>query len=148
MRMLRPGNKIRTADGAKAEVLAETEDGSWIKVRYLDADDPLFAGTEDLVHEDEVEALLGIAERKEWGEKVTIMLHHVPESDEFEGGYEAVTIAGVPANVVVTGSDQDSAEGALNHLIAGLSAFGFSGRVAVEDATYIGGIERYEVEIP
>ncbi len=65
LRMLRPGNKIRTADGAKAEVLAETEDGSWIKVRYLDADDPLFAGTEDLVHEDEVEALLGIAERRE-----------------------------------------------------------------------------------
>lgn len=84
----------------------------------------------------------------EWGGKVTVALHHVPESEEFEGGYEAVTMVGVPENVIVTGSDRDSTEGALNHLIAGLRAFGFSGRVAVDDATYIGGIQHYEVEVP
>lgn len=81
-----------------------------------------------------------------WGGKVTVVLHRVPESEEFEGGYEAVTMTGVPENVVVTGSDRDSAEDALNHLIAGLRAFGFSGRVAVDDATYIGGTQRYEIE--
>jgi hypothetical protein len=77
---LRPGHKVRTRDGAEAEVLSETEDGEWIRVRYLDgADDPLFAGTEDLAHRDEVEALLGVAHRNNWGEKVTVILHHIPE---------------------------------------------------------------------
>lgn len=80
-----------------------------------------------------------------WGEKVTVVLHHVPETEEYEGGYEAVTMTGVPHNVIVTGSDRDSAEEALNHLVSGLRAFGFAGRVAVEDATYIGGVQRYEV---
>ncbi len=80
-----------------------------------------------------------------WGVKVTVVLHHVPENEEFEGGYEAVTMTGVPENVTVTGSDRDSAVDALNHLIAGLRAFGFTGRIAVDDATYIGGIQRYEV---
>ena len=31
--LLKPGHKIRTHDGAEAEVLAETEDGEWIRVR-------------------------------------------------------------------------------------------------------------------
>lgn len=146
LRMLKPGHKIRVADGAEAEVLSETEDGSWIRVRYLDADDALSSGTEDLVHGDDVEALLGVAERKEWGEQVTVVLHHIPESEEGEGGYEAVTMTGVPEKVSVAGS-AGSAEDALNHLMAGLRAFGFLGRVAVEDATYIGGGQRYEVEI-
>lgn len=45
--ILKPGHKIRTRDGAEAEVLSETHDGEWIKVRYLDdQEDPLFAGTE------------------------------------------------------------------------------------------------------
>ena len=58
---LKPGHKIKTRDGAEAEILSETEDGEWIKVRYLDGTgDLLFAGTEDLAHRDEVEALLGI----------------------------------------------------------------------------------------
>lgn len=82
-----------------------------------------------------------------WGSKVTAAVHHIPESEEFEGGYEAVTMTGVPENVAVVGSDPDSAEGALNHLAAGLRAFGFSGRIAIEDATYIGGVQRYEIDI-
>ena len=86
----KPGHKIRTRDGAEAEVLAETQDGEWIKVRYLDSkDDPLFAGTEDLAHRDEVEALLGVAHGSAWGKKVTIILHHIPESEESEGETDA-----------------------------------------------------------
>ena len=79
--MLKPGHKIRTHDGAEAEVLAETEDGEWIRVRYLQsADDPLFAGTEDLAHSDEVEALLGVAHHSTWRDKVTVVVHHISSS--------------------------------------------------------------------
>ncbi len=81
MWLLKPGHKIRTVGGPEAEVLSETEDGEWIRVRYLDdGDDPLFAGTEDLAHRDEVEALLGVTDRSTWGDGVTVILHHVPES--------------------------------------------------------------------
>jgi hypothetical protein len=62
--LLKPGHKIRTRDGAEAEVLSESEDGEWIRVRYFDMeDDPLFGGTEDLAHRDEVETLLGMVHR-------------------------------------------------------------------------------------
>src|SRR3712207_2445946 len=66
--------------------------------------------------------------------KVTVVLHHILESEEFEGEYEAMTIKGVPHGVLITGSDSSSAEKALARLVAGLKAFGFVGRVAVEDA--------------
>ncbi len=82
-----------------------------------------------------------------WEEKVTVVVHRVPESEGFEGGFEATTMTGVPHNVSVTGGDPSSAEGALNHLLDGLRAFGFAGRVAVEDATYVGGVQRYEVRV-
>lgn len=146
--MLKPGHRVRTRGGAEAEVLAETEDGAWVKVRYLEVeDDPTLAGAEDLVSEGEVEALLGVVSTGGWGEKVTVILHHIPESEEHEEGYEAVTMKGVPHNVSITGSDPHSAEGALNHLMDGLRALGFDGRVAVEDATRLGPIERYEVSV-
>jgi hypothetical protein len=146
--LLKPGHKIRTRDGAEAEVLSETEDGEWIRVRYLASEnDPLFANTEDLVSRGEVEALLGVAEKRSWGEKVPVILHHVPESEEHEGGYEVVTMVGVPHNVSITSEDSDSAEGALNRMLDGLRAFGFAGRVAVEDATHEGGMRRYELEV-
>ena len=148
LRLLKPGHKIRTCDGVEAEVLSESEDGEWIKVRYVDGeDDPLFGGTEDLAHRDEVEALLGVAHRRTWGEDVTVVLHHIPESEESKGEYEAVTMKGVPHGVSITGSDPDSAEGTLNQLMSGLKAFGFVGRVEVEDTTYIGGVQRYEVDV-
>lgn len=52
---LQLGHKIRTRDGAEAEILFETEDGEWIKVRYLEAKDgPSVVGREDLVNEDEI----------------------------------------------------------------------------------------------
>lgn len=146
--LLRAGHKIRMRDGSEAEVLAETEDGEWVKVRYLGNEDaPLFAETEGLVSSEEVEALLGVAAKRAWGDKVTVIIHRVPESEDSEGGYEAVTMMGVPHNVVVTGSGHESAEAALNHLLSGLEAFGFTGRVAVEDATGIGGTQQYEVEV-
>ena len=54
---LRPGDRVRTMDGAIVEVLSETEDGQWIRVRYVEGtDDPALVGTEDLCHESEIEA--------------------------------------------------------------------------------------------
>lgn len=75
------------------------------------------------------------------------MLYHVPESEEYEGGFEAVTMMGVPHNVSVTGRNPDFAESALSHVLDGLRAFGFTGYVAVEDATQTGKLERYEVSV-
>jgi hypothetical protein len=126
--------------------LAETNDGVWIRVRHLEVpDDPTLAGTEDLISEGEVEALLGVARTGGWDEKVTVILHHIPESEESEEGYEVVTMKGVPYTVSITGSDGDFAGGALNHLLDGLRAFGFAGRVAVEDVMGLGPANRYEV---
>ncbi len=145
--LLKPGHKIRTREGVEAEVLSETQDGEWIRVRHLHSDDQLFGRSEVLVHRDEVEALLGVVVKDSWGHKVTVIVHYRPEDQNFGGGYEATTITGVPYNVIVTGDNEDSAEGALNHLLDGLRAFGFRGRVSVEDATYIGGVQRYEVDL-
>lgn len=147
--LLKPGHKVRTRDGAEAEVLAETEDGAWIRVRYLEVEDgPSLAGTEDLLSAGEVEALLGVARTAGWGESVSVVLYHIPESEEAEEGYEAITMKGVPYDVSVTGSHASSAEGALSHLLDGLRAFGFTGRVAVEDVTEPGLVDRYEVSVP
>lgn len=144
---LRPGHKIKMRDGAEAEVLSETEDGEWIRIRYLGgADEPLFAGTEDLAHKNEIEALLGAVVGGSWGDRVMVIVHYRPEDQDFGGGYEATTLTGVPHNVIVTGGDEDSAEGALNQLLDGLKAFGFRGRVAVQDATGLGRPERYELD--
>ncbi len=108
---------------------------------------PRFAGTEDLAHTDEIAALLGVAHQSTWRGSVAVIVHRVPESEESEGSYEAVTMNGVPYGVIITGSDPDSAEGSLDQLVSGLKAFGFVGRVAVEDTTHIGGMRRYEVEV-
>lgn len=52
---LKPGDKVRTADGAVVEILKETEDGKWILVRYIeDPENPSVVGTEDLCHVDEL----------------------------------------------------------------------------------------------
>ena len=80
-----------------------------------------------------------------WDEKVMVVLHRVPEIEEFEGGYEAVTMTGVPHNVIVTGSDRNSAEIALNHLVDGLRAFSFAGRVAIDDETDADPVGRYQL---
>lgn len=59
---LEPGNRIRMRDGAVAGVVAKTEDGAWIKARYVEVGDgPSLVGSEDLVHEDEPAELVGTA---------------------------------------------------------------------------------------
>ena len=54
----------------------------------------------------------------------------------------------MPHGVSITGSDQDSAEEALNRLLDALRTFGFAGRVTVDDATHIGGTQRTDIEVP
>lgn len=56
---LKPGDRVRTVDGARVEVLKETEDGQWILVRYLESPEgPGIVGTEDLCHEDELQEVI------------------------------------------------------------------------------------------
>ena len=50
------GDRVRLADGSIAEVIAETEDGRWIHVRYVESPaDPAQIGTERRCSEDEIE---------------------------------------------------------------------------------------------
>ncbi|MEX2227565.1 MAG: hypothetical protein WEB52_14070 [Dehalococcoidia bacterium] len=52
---LKPGDRIETVDGSIAEVIASTEDGTWIRVRYLESPgNPSLVGTEDLCSEDDL----------------------------------------------------------------------------------------------
>lgn len=146
--LLKSGHKVGLSGGGTAEVLSETQDGQWILVRYLEVDDPSIAGTEDLASSDEIEALLGVAPKTEWGTEVTVIVYRVPESEESEEGYEALTMKSVPHNVIITAGSSGSAQEALDQMLAALAVFGFRGTVRVEDATYIGGMQRYEVEVP
>lgn len=147
LHLLKPGHKVGLRGGGTAEVLSETQDGEWILVRYLEADDPSLAGSEDLASANEIETLLGIVHPTEWRGHCTVHVHHVPEGEESEEGYEALTMGGVPYGVSITGYGDDSAQEALDQLLCALKAFGFSGTVRVEDATYIGGVQRYEVAV-
>lgn len=81
-----------------------------------------------------------------WGDEVMVVVSYTPEDAEVSGGYEAITLAGVPHGVIVYGVDEYSAQGALNHLLAGLRAFGFTGFISVEEFGEDGRRERYEVE--
>ena len=81
-----------------------------------------------------------------WNDRVTVVLHHEPESEDYEGGYEAVTMTGVPGMVWITASARDSKEEALGRLLNGLRTFGFNGLMLVEDVTEPGRNERYEFQ--
>jgi hypothetical protein len=83
----------------------------------------------------------------EWGERVAVVVHHVPETEESEEGYEAVTMGGVPYGVFLTASDAESPSEAVDRLLGALRTFGYSGAVAVEDVTEPGRSERYEIEV-
>lgn len=143
--ILKTGHKVRLSDGTLAKVLTETEDGNWIRVERLDLDEATLLGSGDLVNEREVEVLLGVAHPRAWEKNVTVMLHDVPESEDTEAYFEAVTMKGVPFGVCISGEDSDSPENALNRLLDGLRAFGFAGSVSVEDATQLGALNRYEI---
>jgi hypothetical protein len=148
LRILKPGHKVTMSNGAEAKILAETEDGDRIKVEYVEsADDAPPGGAEQLVDGQEVEALIGIAHTTTWGEEVTVIVHHIPESEDSEDGFEAVTMKGVPYGVSISGYDSDRAEDALDQLLDGLRTFGFAGRVIVEDATEPGPSMRYEIQV-
>lgn len=143
----KPGDRVARADGAWAEVLSTAEGGARLRVRYTgEGADPPAAGTEDTVSVGEVVSVSPAPPGSGWEEKVAVVLHRVPETGDFEGGFEAVTMTGVPHGVIVTGGDPGTAAGALENLLAGLRAFGFRGTLAVEDATHIGGVNQYEVE--
>ena len=82
-----------------------------------------------------------------WGDTVTVTLYHELEDEDFEGGYEVVTMTGVPEKVQITGTDPHSAEGALDHLTRGLRALGFGGRLLVDDVTRPGRNDQYEITV-
>lgn len=49
------GDRVRTMDGNIVEIVTPTEDGRWIKVRYLKCPDrPDLIGSEDLCSEEEL----------------------------------------------------------------------------------------------
>ena len=144
--ILRQGHKVRLRSGATARILDETEDGAQIRVQHLEAGNNYpSTGAIDLVDQHEVEALLGVAHPRTWEENVTVVLHDVPESEDTEAYFEAVTMKGVPFGVSISGEDADSAENALNRVLDGLRAFGFAGSVSVQDATQSGYLNCYEI---
>lgn len=79
--------------------------------------------------------------------RVTVVVHRVSESEEYEGGFEAATLSGTPRGVVITSPGHATAAEALANLLGALGELGFAGTVAVEDATYLGGVQRYEIDL-
>ncbi len=149
LHLLKKGHKVGLAGGGTAEILAESEDGRWIKLRYLELDGEddsslSLIGTEDLAEADEIESILGVAHPSEWPDAVTVHVHHVPESQDYEAGYEALTMRGVPFGVSVSASGV-SAQEALERLEVALRVFGFEGTLKVEDHAHIGEAQRYEL---
>ena len=52
---LKQGTRVRLEGNTIAEIIAETEDGQWVKVRYAQVpDNPAIVGTEDLCSVDEI----------------------------------------------------------------------------------------------
>ena len=148
LRRFRTGDTLLLQDGARVEVLAPTEDSQRIKVRYVEAPrEPSLVGEEALVPDYAVAAFFPSPPGPEWGDRVIVVVHHVPESDEGEEGYEAVTMGGVPIGVSIAASDCDTGQEAIDRILGALSIFGFAGKVVVEDATYVGGTQRYEIEV-
>ena len=52
---LKAGERISLDSGAVAEVVAPTEDGEWVPVKYVESPEwPEIIGTEDLCNTDEI----------------------------------------------------------------------------------------------
>lgn len=79
---------------------------------------------------------------------MTVVVHRVPETKDYEGGYEAATLSGTPRGVVISSPGHASAEDALDNLLGALSELGFRSAISVEDATCVGGVQRYEAVVP
>lgn len=142
----KPGDRVARADGAWFEVLSA--DGGALRVRYTgEGGDPSLAGTEGALDADDVISVSPAPPGPAWGDRVGVVVHRVPETPEGEAGYRAVTMVGVPLGVCVEAYDADSAPEALDRLLGALKTFGFAGAVSVEDATYVGGVKRYDLEI-
>ena len=147
LRILKARHKVRTIDGAEAVVLDETQDGLWIRVKYLSANDPSFVGAETLLGADEIEVLLGVAELPEWGNQVGVTLLLERGEGGHPDAYQVITMSGVPYGVTITAEDSGGKVEALERLVAGLKTFGFRGRVLIHDVTEVGSSEQYEVEV-
>lgn len=141
-RRLKRGDVLHLHDGSRVKVLRSIPDSS-VGIAAVRDD----SGADTFVDESEVAGFSPVPPGPEWGESVAVVLYPVSESEETEGGFEAVTMGGVPFDVCITGAAAESSQAALDQVLGALSAFGYSGTVAVEDATYIGGTERYEVSI-
>ena len=63
LRDLKLGERVRLVEGGIiAEIITSTEDGRWIKVRYLESpDEPKLVGTEDLCPDDEIKERVAVA---------------------------------------------------------------------------------------
>lgn len=97
--ILRPGHRIETADGRQAEVLEQLPEDMSFRVVYLDEAGGPFGMPRHTMEEaflgaDDVGALLGVAPPAAWGEAVTVVLRHVPESAECPAEYRAETLSG------------------------------------------------------
>lgn len=145
----KPGDRVARADGAWFEVLSAADAGDRLRVRRAGVGaDATLAGPVDELAVDDVISVSPAPPGPGWGDRVTVVVHHVPESEAGEAGYGAITMGGVPLGVSVEASDEEFAPEALDRLLGALAAFGYSGTVQVEDATYVGGIQRYELEVP
>lgn len=141
-----PGDTLLLHDGSRAVVLAPSEDGRSIRARYVESSrEPLLVGTEDLIADRMIAAYTPAPPGPRWGERIVVVVHHIPESEESEEGYEAVTMGGVPFGVFVTASDAESPSEAIDRLLGALRTFGYFGAVTVEDVTEPGESARYEI---
>lgn len=92
-----PGDTLLLHDGSRAEVLAPSEDGRSIRARYVESSrEPSLVGTEESIADRMVAAFTPAPPGADWGARVAMVVHHVPETEESEEGYEAVTMGGVP----------------------------------------------------
>lgn len=54
---LKPGDRVETVEGSVAQVIETSEDGVWIRVRYVaSARNPKIIGTEDLCSVEDLRA--------------------------------------------------------------------------------------------
>lgn len=130
LNLLRPGHRVGTRDGREAEVIGESPEGDALRVVYLVEEGPFGirerTRAEELLGGGEVETLLGAEPPVSWRERLAVVLHYVPESEEDPAEYRPETLSGVPNGVKAGGG---STQETLNHLLGGLRLMGFLERL-------------------